>query len=1188
MRLKTLELKGFKSFANDTVIQFDEDVIGVVGPNGSGKSNIVDAIRWVLGEQKGKELRLEHMGDVIFNGTKKRKAANAAQVSITFENTDNLLPTEYNNVTITRILYRSGESEYRLNGVTCRLKDITSLFVDTGIGSNSYAIIALGMVDDILHNKENARRRMFEQAAGISKYKRRKHETLLKLKSTSADLDRVEDLLYEIEGNLKMLEKQARRAKRYRDLKDKYKEMAIDLAIRKSSDLHNRHKELSKQVDTEKELLTQLDADLNKTEAKLQQFKKDHLEEEQAVGSKQRELNILVGQIRSLENDKNLKEQETSFLQQSVKKLQVQVNQNLGILERLKNELHDNSEKLKEAIQLSEEKKSDLDQAHERRVVVEKEYSQARERRETAGSAKQDLEEAYIDMERSLSSQNARAAEMAAALNTTDSEMEQVKEELKARNNDLSQLERRLSQLNKELESKLLGETRRKEQLQAAHASREKIREEMRARQRKLDACKHERDLLRDMIQKLEGYPESIKFLSKSKQWQAEAPLLSDVIYCEPEYRPIVEHVLTPYLNDFVVQTLEEAAQAVSLLANSQKGKANLFVLDRVSELNVAPLKTLPGARAVAGLVQCDDKYRPLINHLLGHVYITERSPLDQVYSAKEFRDCVLIDSTGSQIVHRTGMSGGSVGLFEGKKLGRVKHLERLEEEIHALDIEIDKLNEDLTSTELQIQLLESEEVVRDIDHRRQEIQALSSEQAHARALVGKLEETSQQLHNRKKNVGATLDQLKAEISLNVQKLGTIKRKMQQDVSQWEDADRQYADMIESYSREHEKFNNANLAYVEQKNFVDNLEKEIRYKGRRTQELQDTIISDNAQIEQELHSIGSIEKELQACQEQLIELYGKKKHQESALSEAEQLYFSARNTIHEMEEKIRNKMRERQNSEYLVNQLKDELTDIKFKLTSVSERLQIEFNVKLEEVLDREIDEDMPLDEAEDEVVKLRGRIENYGEINPMAVEAYDEMKERYETINTQKLDILEAKESLIETIREIEETATEKFLTAFDAVRTSFIDVFRSLFTEDDNCDLFLEDPDNPLESNIQIIAKPKGKRPKSLSQLSGGEKTLTAIALLFALYLLKPAPFCVFDEVDAPLDDANIQKFNRIIKNFSSNSQFVIVTHNKQTMAAVNIMYGVYMEEQGISNLSPVDFRFLDDKLVLESATA
>ena len=317
MRLKSLAIKGFKSFANETVINFNEDVIGIVGPNGSGKSNIVDAIRWVLGEQKGKELRLEKMSNVIFNGSKKRKPGGMAQVSLTFENTKNLLPTEYNTVTISRILYRTGESEYRLNNVVCRLKDITSLFLDTGIGSNSYAIIALGMVDDLLTDKDNSRRKMFEQAAGISKYKRRKRETLNKLKNTTEDLDRIEDLLFEIEGNLKALEKQAKRAKRYYELKEKYKEMSVDLATVKLSSYKDRYAALTGKLEKGEDELRRLEVHHSQLEAKLEQEKKGNLDKEKRLSEAQRLVNELVGNISTQENDKRMLGQTHNYIEQN-------------------------------------------------------------------------------------------------------------------------------------------------------------------------------------------------------------------------------------------------------------------------------------------------------------------------------------------------------------------------------------------------------------------------------------------------------------------------------------------------------------------------------------------------------------------------------------------------------------------------------------------------------------------------------------------------------------------------------------------------------------------------------------------------------------------------------------------------------------------------------------------------------
>ncbi|MEL6926135.1 MAG: AAA family ATPase, partial [Bacteroidota bacterium] len=339
MRLKKLEIKGFKSFANETVINFGEDVIGIVGPNGSGKSNIVDAIRWVLGEQKTKELRLDKMNSVIFNGTKKRKAGGMASVSLTFDNTKNLLPTEYHTIKITRILYRSGDSEYRLNDVTCRLKDITSLFLDTGVGSNSYAIIALGMVDDLIADKDNSRRKMFEQAAGISKYKKRKRETLNKLKNTEGDLDRIEDLLFEIENNLKSLEKQAKRAKRYYELKDQYKELSLELAVLKVGTYKDRHEQVSKALAAGEDAFRQMEIDITNYEADLEKAKKANVDKEKLLSEKQRDLNTLVDSIRNQEGNKRMLSQKLSFIEQSQTKLSDQVNSASGRTEQLDQEI---------------------------------------------------------------------------------------------------------------------------------------------------------------------------------------------------------------------------------------------------------------------------------------------------------------------------------------------------------------------------------------------------------------------------------------------------------------------------------------------------------------------------------------------------------------------------------------------------------------------------------------------------------------------------------------------------------------------------------------------------------------------------------------------------------------------------------------------------------------------------------
>ncbi|MEM1357645.1 MAG: AAA family ATPase, partial [Bacteroidota bacterium] len=391
--------------------------------------------------------------------------------------------------------------------------------------------------------------------------------------------------------------------------------------------------------------------------------------------------------------------------------------------------------------------------------------------------------------------------------------------------------------------------------------------------------------------------------------------------------------------------------------------------------------------------------------------------------------------------------------------------------------------------------------------------------------------------------------------------------------------DGNYRQLSEQLSEASSAYNQQNIQFIQQQNKVQTLEQEVTFRRNRLKELGEQDTSNKDQLEKLAKEARQFDEQEKTLAKNLEVMYANRTEYQATLNAVEQDYFTARTDINKLEDEIRRENRRRQDGQILVNQLKEKFTDIKFKINGLAERLKIEFNLGLDELGQLEIEEWVgAVGDLEMKVDRLRGRIGNYGEINPMAVEAYDEMKERHDTISQQRDDIVEAKTTLVKTIKEIEETATVQFLEAFERVRTYFIDVFRSLFTEDDNCDLILLDPENPLESKIEIVAKPKGKRPTTISQLSGGEKTLTATALLFALYLLKPAPFCIFDEVDAPLDDANIAKFNKIVKKFSKDSQFIIVTHNKLTMEAVDTIYGVYTNEQQGSGVLPVQFKELE----------
>ncbi|THH41577.1 chromosome segregation protein SMC [Neolewinella litorea] len=1175
MRLKQLEIKGFKSFASQTVVNFDADVIGIVGPNGSGKSNIVDAIRWVLGEQKGSELRLDKMASVIFNGTRKKKPGNLASVSLTFENDKALLATDYSTVTVTRMLYRSGDSEYRLNGVQCRLKDIRNLFLDTGIGSNSYAIIALGMVDDILADKDNSRRRMFEQAAGISKYKNRKKESLRKLKSTEEDLDRIEDVLHEITNNLTSLEKQAKRARKYRDLKGQYRDLSLLLTGIRVEKLRLDHARLKEETDQAENAYRQTEARITELETQVDRERQQHEDKERLVGERQRKLNALVGELRGLENEQRLLQQRKTFIEQQTRKLAADIDSASGQLEEFSTQIAQMSDQLgteREKLSVSQTSRSEAEQALKRvreghaglksQLDTGLREQQQEERKVFEFEKRRAINANQIDnfrfqVDRNLEEMESRTGERA----TLETEIEQLSQEEKKVSADLAELEDR--------------EAKRQTAIEHAVAESERIQAELGRINRGLDARRNEFKLTKSMIDSLEGFPESIRYLSKNKSWTADPQLLSDLLLVEPEYRAAIENFLEPYLNHYVVQSAEEARDAIRLLADKQKGKAHFFVLEAISEASAAPAVAPDGTRPAREVVTVDEPYRKLTDRLLREVYVTAE---DQLPPAPD--EGITVLSRGGQFIRRSfSITGGSVGLFEGKKIGRKKNLELLEKEIRTAESRSAGLSAELEAHRSALTELRGRRLDRQINEKQRDLNKLQQRAAGLQARAEGFQSYFRDTQSKNTQLQAEAEklvQVNREIDQELIELRARIDRLRDNVA---GTDEDYRRLSEELSAASAAYNQENILFIQQQNRVESLERELNFRNHRRQELQRQEINNREQLKSLTREGEQIAQQEGTLDRNIVQMRQEKEAYQATLGTAEKAYYEARSLISAREDELRKENRLRQDAQVRVNQLREKFTDVRFKLNGVEERLKIEFDLDLEQLAAVEVDEwTGTVTELEMRVERLRSRIGNYGEINPMAVEAYDEMKERHETITGQRDDIIAAKSTLLKTIKEIENTATVQFLDAFERVRVYFIDVFRSLFTEDDNCDLILLDPEDPLESAIEIVAKPKGKRPQTISQLSGGEKTLTATALLFALYLLKPAPFCIFDEVDAPLDDANIAKFNRIVKKFSRDSQFIIVTHNKLTMEAVDSIYGVYTTEQGGSGVVPVQFTDLE----------
>lgn len=1174
MRLQSLQIKGFKSFAKDTIIYFNDNVTGIVGPNGSGKSNIIDAIRWVLGEQKSKELRLAKMQDVIFNGTKKKKAANTAEVSITFENNRGVLPSEYNFVKISRILFRSGESEYRLNDVTCRLKDIHNLLIDSGIGSNSYAIIELAMVDDILQDKDKARRKMFEQAAGISKYKKRKRETLSKLSLTQTDLDRLEDLLFEIEGNLKSLEKQAKRSRRYLKIKEDYKSSSLLYHQVMIEKLLDDKLALEKEINELTDVYSKLVVKVDKREADLQQSKLKNLNDEKQLSLFQQKLSAITDSIRKSENKKEILNNQIKYASERIQG----INHRLSIIQK---EVVDFESVIKNDQSKLDHEKLHLSDAKEAFDEAEKDY---RETKKVFDERKTKVE-AYAQKQDSLN-QKIYQAEKNIAINENkllqvDHSIVHLSEQMETEQTEKVEQGKQLEEIKNNLEhkqttyAKLEADQKTKEtKLADLNTEINQIKEAERKVLRKIDVKQNDINLLKSIINKLEGFPDSMKYLNK--HWKDDKVILSDVISCDDEHRPAVELYFGNWLDYFVVDSREAAMNAIRLLKKENRGRAHFFILDEIPKVEKTHVKD--EEQALYSVLQVDKKYKDLVRYLCAETLLGE--PKDKALHVS----VPFVDNNGTYFSKPFSLVGGSVGVFDSKKIGRKGKLKQLNKDFSKLQEEHQYQLSKLNTCETELNRWKEVNNQNEIHTLRTEMNDIQKQFYKIQSEFQSKERTLQRLES---NIQLNREN-KIKLTSELESLTSVLKQSKNELTEHEKQGASNAALNEisnELSQKSAKRNELNISYIKQENFVETLQKQIQFTKEKYDGRVSEIASLNKQLNKEIAKEDMGRKELKVISSELEGLYVKRKNETSDLSGVEAAYFEAKEEISNAEKEVRALQKSITELQSKVNHKKDKLTDSKYKIDGIQQRLNIEFSVNVKS-LDLEVPENYDVIAQEIVIEKLKSRIANFGDVNPMAVQAYEEMEERKTNIETQRDDILSAKEQLIETIKEIESTATIKFLDAFEAVRKHFKTVFRSLFTQDDTCDLILLNPDDPLSSDIEIIAKPKGKRPQSLSQLSGGEKTLTASALLFSLYLLKPAPFCVFDEVDAPLDDHNVQKFANIIRAFSDDSQFLVVTHNKSTMAELDVLYGVYMEEKGVSSISPVDFRSLEHEPVMREA--
>jgi len=1175
MYLSKLELHGFKSFAEPTTLAFDPGVTTIVGPNGCGKSNIVDAVRWVIGEQRPTVLRSEKMENVIFNGTADRKPLGMAEVQLTIENNRGVLPTEYSEVTIGRRLFRDGTSEYLMNGTQCRLKDITDLFMDTGMGADAYSVIELKMIDEILSGSTEDRRRMFEEAAGITRYKMRRRQALRKLDNTRSDLERIRDLTDEISTQVDRLKRQAEKAQQYREAEDALQRLELLLAQVEYDRLTEKKRVLDEKQKTQSDRADALEAEARAAEDRLERLRSTLDERERTLQQRRDTLQEHRARVRELEAEQRL-QRERLDRARSDRDAALQAQEEAAD-ERAR--LADQAEQLQET----------LAQARPALDEAEDALQDARSERDDAKAAAEELRARAQAVRREVQAAEDDQAERRRTLDRLTNRRELHEDELERARAQAAELETKAETLDRRLTEAVADREATQDRLEDARHALDHAEDERREReaalsdaQETLQALTRQRDARRAEVDLLDGLVSSYDEFSDAVQHLAtEGPLddlqtVADVLACDEADRVALDAALGALASCIVVPTEAAARRAIAHLRETDRGQATFLLLDRLSSppQNGAPVGKAEPLRAQVRVAK--DAYSPLADVLLHDCYVTDT--LDDAQDAAETAE------PGARIVARTGEWIDARGVVRGgsqqtsaspvaSRLGRREQLQRAREQLSTLEQQCAAQQETVDAAREALDDLNLDPYDDDVRDAEEAVRRAEKEEERLRYERETTVERREELRQRIEQLEATLAEEAERIASLQDEADNAKDKL--------DARREEQAVLEetlTAAEERERaavdaFTDANVAAVQARNRVENLERErertqerIDAIDRQSEERATEIEQLKTRIEDALDAQSALDKKIEA-------LRGERDEHDSAVAAAEEAVADTKSDIAEVEQRLRQLRQEREAAVRKENDASVRRAEVKTRIEDLTNSIRDDFERDLTDD-PVSIPEDFDEDAAQSKVRSLRGRIHAIGNVNPLALEEYEEEKERLDFLLEQKQDLEDAEATLLETIEEINATAAERFFETFDEIKDSFSQIFTELFGEGASAKLQLEDEDDPLDSAIEIVAKPRGKRPTLLDQLSSGEKTLTATALLFAIYLVKPSPFCILDEVDAPLDDANVERFMSLIRRFEDDTQFILVTHNQRTMALADRMYGITMEEQGVSKLVGVDF--------------
>jgi len=1187
--LSKLEIFGFKSFANKTVVNFNRGITGIVGPNGCGKTNIIDAIRWVLGEQKSSTLRSDKMENVIFNGTRKKKPMGMCEASLTLVNDKGILPTEYSEVTITRRIFRSGESEYLLNKNICRLKDITNLFMDTGMGTNAYSVIELKMIETILSSKADERRHMFEEAAGVNKYKLRRRLTLKRLEDVKVDLVRVNDIVSEVDKVVTSLSRQAKKADKHNQITSVLREKEIDLAEREFSQFTLQINELKQSKSLNELQREKIDLDTRNIETELVEFR-------DKISGIEDEWNIKRRELSENTNELHERQRKISVTQERDKVLQRNLYNYKNELSELDEQKTENEERIfknqDELLGFEEivlEKEVILEENQESLVNKRDELDNYRNIVKLEGEKVGSIEKEISQIENQLNNSKS-------SLERTNREISKFEEIIQKTTSDIAKTVGYLEELTQEKEevdrriiesdSEFIQKELEKEELEKYLSNL--FTKEMEEKSI-IAGIQNKMELLQSLISNLEGISKGSKILLENGSWSnGESTIVADAGDAKDEFRLALNAALKDVLNNLFIEQIDELNKAISYLKKNELGKASFYLLDTPNEkglLNkLVKFDKKRKAKKLASenlfinwaneLIISEKKWKPYFDKLLSNIVVTKdlSSALELRAKYNKFSFVTL----EGDIVKSDGIiEGGSLPQLDETLFGRKQHLENLKKDFPKYESKLEEIANEIALAKTQISRID----LKDLSDKGK---TLLNEQTNIEKQIAQIEFKKERANDEIENTQDKINELVSEANRFSKNIDDLKNNIDAVKVDFEKAKIQF-EVKENEQREKEKSYNSFFAEYNQTKIdlertrgkLVNAKESIKRGEEQREIIKNSIakrVLDIEKTEDELYSLQAIIDENQIEYDDLNSV------RDNLVGEENEIKLRL-NEIKEKSTQLESSL-----SKYRIDrqQISDRIysNDIKIseynlRVENLVQHISEEYSISLEF---KEFDNaEFNFKEVAAEVHSFKQQLKNLGPVNLLAYSEYEEERERLEFLTTQRNDLIESEKDLIKTIDEINEAAKNLFTETFEQIRLNFQRIFRSLFDDGDEADLLLEDGVDPLEAKIEITAKPKGKRPSSIEQLSGGEKTLTATALLFAIYLVKPSPFCIMDEVDAPLDDANIDRFANLLQDFSGNTQFIIVTHNKRTMNSAETMYGVTMQEEGVSKLAGV--RFTDE---------